>query len=940
LYPLEQSDDGVLRVADDLPTLNVDALKSLGDGGNVLNDVVALTDELGLAAQDEPPPLADIAMRLRELRPEWPWIDAPVLADRKTEPALSSLNPAGIYNYAVIAIGEKPTYTAGLERELKDLSKVTDSVLEGTALHEWLRGAVAAAPDGADQALLELVTLNTEQREGVRSALNAPLTVVTGPPGTGKSQVVTALLANCAWRGQRVLFASKNNKAVDVVEQRMNGLASRPTLIRLGSQRYEGRLAQFLMGLLSVTAGPEDQSEYDRATGHQKTLDTERGALQAAETAVIDARNEVDTRESEVEPWRTVFGDSLGHLKDVDLAALRLALGPLERAIARADRGRAGWFLRLVWFGVRAGRLRQLQASVRDASVLQALKPLQLAIPSGAVEEANIAAFTALERAVQARLGAIEAIQRYLEALQALEALPSVGILAEWHSKLTGKLAENGRHLWQAWARLQPVRLSANDRRALTQYQTVLQVVLDSTQARTEIPRASWRQYQELKAKVAHLIPCWAITSLSAHGKIPFTAGFFDLLVVDEASQCDIASVLPLLFRAKRVVVIGDPKQLAHITKLSARGDAQLQQKHGLPADLLQWSYAVHSLFALASTQGTSESIVALRDHHRSHADIIEFSNRAFYDGRLRVATHYDQLRMTDPGRPAVQWQPIQGMCERPEGGSVVNEPEARAVVALLRNLVLERHYRGSIGIVSPFRSQANRVRALVMMDSALADALAHSGFLSETAHQFQGDERDVMIFSPVVSRGIGAGALRFLRTNGNLFNVAITRARAALYVVGDKEAARESGVEYLAGFAKYVDELAVTDRVQDEFGESVVLGSDYPAVAKPELVSDWEKVFYRALFAAGLRAIPQYAIDNYILDFAVMEGQRKLNIEVDGERYHRAWDGELMRRDLMRNQRMMELGWDVKRFWVYQIRDQLPWCVEEVKKWIAAGSS
>jgi len=62
------------------------------------------------------------------------------------------------------------------------------------------------------------------------------------------------------------------------------------------------------------------------------------------------------------------------------------------------------------------------------------------------------------------------------------------------------------------------------------------------------------------------------------------------------------------------------------------------------------------------------------------------------------------------------------------------------------------------------------------------------------------------------------------------------------------------------------------------------------------------------------------------------------LDIEVDGERYHRNWDGELCRRDQMRNQRLIELGWDVQRFWVYEIRDDLDNCVNRVKTWLSEG--
>jgi very-short-patch-repair endonuclease len=82
-----------------------------------------------------------------------------------------------------------------------------------------------------------------------------------------------------------------------------------------------------------------------------------------------------------------------------------------------------------------------------------------------------------------------------------------------------------------------------------------------------------------------------------------------------------------------------------------------------------------------------------------------------------------------------------------------------------------------------------------------------------------------------------------------------------------------------------------------------------------------------------------QHCVERYDLDFAVLVGERCLNIEIDGERYHRNWDGELCRRDQIRNQRLMELGWDVMRFWVYQVRDDLDWCIGRVKYWIDRGN-
>ena len=203
--------------------------------------------------------------------------------------------------------------------------------------------------------------------------------------------------------------------------------------------------------------------------------------------------------------------------------------------------------------------------------------------------------------------------------------------------------------------------------------------------------------------------------------------------------------------------------------------------------------------------------------------------------------------------------------------------------------------------------------------------------FVVDTVHGFQGDERDVIVFSPVVSVGVGESTLRFLKGHGNLFNVAVTRARSELVVVGDRQAALDSGVGYLAAFAEYSQELGARSPAAPAAGDA---GPEYPPVARPELVSEWERIFYRALYAAGVRPVPQYEEAPYTLDLALFDGERKLDIEVDGENYHRNWDGELCRRDQIRSRRLSDLGWDIQRFWVYEIRDNLDASVARVKLW------
>jgi very-short-patch-repair endonuclease len=940
LFPFQDADSKYASptLSDDLPQLNFQALHSLSHSGetSLMEEAIQLAEELGLGnVAGDQPDLDELFARLREIRSDWDWQEAIDPYALGSGTPLANLSQQGIYNRAILVAAERAPYTKGLETELGMLQEVEESKYRGTALGSWLTSHTIESPPADQQALLEVLPLNSEQRQAVRQTLSNPLTVITGPPGTGKSQVVSSILVNAAWQGKTVLFASKNNKAVDVVETRVNSLGPRPVLLRLGAGEYQTRLADYLVSLLAASATADDHERYRECEAAHADLQQRSDALDAALRAVVQLRNEVDALEQRVEQVRHDIGEEVfGRSRYIDPERLKREAANVQRAIEQADRKRQSCLTRLFWLFVRAKRFEQLANIVEPFSRMS--EQLGLPLPEGAVDPSTIDDWVRYGEELTIRVSQVIEAQAYFSKLASLTQGHSIEDLSRLRRKLTEDLSANSETLWQAWLRLQPARMSPKQRKLLGDYSALLQMIVSANDQNRQLGRDVFRRYYQLFPQITSILSCWAVTSLSARWRVPFEPNFFDLLVVDEASQCDIASALPLLFRARRVVVIGDPMQLRHISTLSKQQDQQLLSKHGLVDEYPGWAYSPRSLFDLASGLCRSEDIVALRDHHRSHADIIEFSNATFYEGRLRVATRYDCLRRPWTDEPAVRWVHVHGRTVRPGTGGAVNEQEARAVVAEIERLI-NQGYRGSIGVVSPFRAQANRIRDLVSQHDGVSSRMADLDFLADTVHKFQGDERDVMIFSPVVSEGVPETALGFLRSNPNLFNVAITRARSALVVVGDHSAAMNCNVDYLVRFASYVDR--VRHSAQAAGPEAYIdHGPEYPAVARPELVSEWERLFYRSAYVAGLRLIPQYAVEKYLLDFAVVNGDRRLNIEIDGERYHRNWDGELCRRDEIRNQRLMELGWDVMRFWVYQVRDDLEQCIARVHQWVSGN--
>lgn len=922
------------RFMDELPVPNFSLLRSMamGDASAVIEEAARLDEELGLNnTLEDRPEIDELIERLVNIRPDWDWQEAIQPASCSSDVPLAEINKAGIYNRAIIVPGKRSPYTQGLESELKKLGEIKESELVNTVLGHWLSGVVGPAPAAIDQPLIEVLPMNSEQRAAVNSALVAQHTVVTGPPGTGKSQVVTNILINAAWRGMKVLFASKNNKAVDVVEARINGLGNRPVLLRLGSKEYQANLSSYLTAMLSGRVGEDDRLSYEEGLTRYKQLSANSRELDSLLKKTLEARNQVDRIEAEVETLREFFGPDRFNTLDANLVkAAADAIQQAALATDAVDPDKHGFFGKVVMKIVFAGRvatLRDVLGKVRPAAEHLKLAPIAIA------DDPNVGEIRLWLQKLDERQAAAQKVLAYQDALDVLRSRPAFEEISKQRHELNELIAENSTRFWQDWVQLTPSRLTAAQRKDIADYASLLQVMTgQDAQAVNSSVKAKARS---LQASVSSMFSCWAVTSLSARGRVPFEPGHFDLVVIDEASQCDIASALPLLFRAKRSVIIGDPMQLRHISALSKSKDSDLQTKYGLVENRASWMYSVNSLYDVAAAVADPTQIINLRDHHRSHSDIIEFSNRTFYGGKLRVATRYSHLKRPNNQEPGVIWQDVKGETIRPGNSSAQNPIEAKAVVEAIENLLVLRGYQGSVGVVTPFRAQAQLIQTFISQNPRISDACDRAELLVDTVHRFQGDERDVMFFSPVVAEGIQPGALSFLRSSGNLFNVAITRARGLLHVVGDRSAARTCGVDYLEAFAAYVDRLG-TPTAGAPNNANTPLSSEYPTVARPERVSDWERYFYRALYTAGIRPIPQYTVEQYDLDFALIVGDRKLNIEVDGERYHRSWTGELCLRDQLRNQRLIELGWEVKRFWVYEIRDRLPECVQIIRDWVA----
>ena len=701
---------------------------------------------------------------------------------------------------------------------------------------------------------------------------------------------------------------------MEVVESRLNALAPYPLAIRAGKRagdrNLRAEMLQLLSHVLTGTVLERDRSVEREAQAQLEEFEHRRNAVWHRVEELRTARNRVDQLDQLIEAARRRLPDEFwqnvaGIGEPPSLADTEQALQIVEDHLAP----HGSLWERLCKFFRRRREFRNVEQLV---SPLAQHHEVRGQLPQGKISLSGLPSWRDSLRLMADRLQATYQVGEYWQAFEALKQLFALEHLADELAEIEEQLNYWSARSVEAYTRLLPDRLKGETRQALSDYRATVQRLAED-QVGGQVYANLARQQERLFSLVSKALPVWCVTNLAARGSIPFDSGLFDLVVIDEASQCDIPSAVPLLYRARRVMVIGDGNQLRHIATLPVHRDQQLQEQYGVSLEQA-FTYENHSLFDLG-VRNAGDGMITLREHFRSHSQIISFSNHQWYGDVLEVCTDYRRLNCPNRCAPGICWTEVRGHVIRPTEGGAMNQIEADAIVNQIELLLVRDGFTGTVGVVTPFRAQAELIRALISRRLSESIRQRLNGSVAP-AHGFQGDERDVILFSPCVGGEMPRGAKRFLESTDNLLNVAITRARALLHVVGDMDACLNCGIPHLVRFAAYVRD---SGKGPEAFGDG------------DPSVGFLERPFQEKLEAAGLKPMPQYSEDQYSLDLAIIEGEFRLDIEIDGELFHREWDGSRCRSDLKRDRRLRERGWVIKRFWAYRIRDEMDVCAQEV---------
>ncbi|MDR3128509.1 MAG: DUF2726 domain-containing protein [Bifidobacteriaceae bacterium] len=274
----------------------------------------------------------------------------------------------------------------------------------------------------------------------------------------------------------------------------------------------------------------------------------------------------------------------------------------------------------------------------------------------------------------------------------------------------------------------------------------------------------------------------------------------YDYVIMDEASQIDLATFLLSLSCAKNIVVVGDAKQLANVIDLKTKKElSKISKKY---KSVLSPEYIFENNSTLSSVTKLFKDIVPiqlLEEHYRCHPKIIEFCNKTFYNNQLKIYTKTKSPSIS----PLKVFYTVKG------NHAAENKVNYRQIETIFKEVVDDRNMNlkdGSVGIITPYKNQASAIAEELKQNNATET-------LSSTVHKFQGRECDRIIFSTVDNK------ISDFASNPNSLNVAISRAKDQLVVVtnGNKNS-RNTGIDKLIDYIEYSNFEITTSEIRSVF--------------------------------------------------------------------------------------------------------------------------
>lgn len=844
---VEQLLEGLLEVVPSLPLTD--------EGLNIfLTTLKSLIPEIDISFDkkndvDEDNISADVAKDFYNEKINADNVDEIIEAEETKQKQIKKLEKISLTKQAAIILTKRPSVTAGVLHELTQIAEQPSGIYRETALNiineEYNLSKDKSVPikdmkEVKDFYPITPLSLSDSQEKVIKNIDNNKFIAVQGPPGTGKSQTIVNLVAHLIANGKTVLVASRMDKAVDVVAERLNELGAPYLALRAGRLNYQKQLSYQLQDLLSGKVDLDSEFEDSLFAGiddMKNHINMLKGAENKCEQ-IIKLENEWRNVSKETQMQENSVGEPQfikAPLKKFEIESIAVIIKTLENNVEKT-----GFFANIANFGgvnqlkkilklknfdVNYENLNRLKSELETAELVYKLRKIESDIQ---------------------KTGNLHVLSEQIKQMKKKQKPLAVNILKNRRREsLKGLLRDQ----------IKRQRLIVHAKSLVEKRQNLQSRILET---------------EDFKP-LLEAFPCWCVTTYAVSGSLPLKPGMFDVAIIDEASQCDIASCFPILYRAKKAVIVGDDKQLPHLSFLEKAKEQSFLSQYGIPDKYqLMWRFRTNSMFDLADYY--SMNSVMLDEHFRSLPPIIEFSNREFYGGRMRIMKK-------DTGLDKVI-EIVQVPDGKVDMDATRNLPEIEALVKYLYDIIVEDERKNpdnpvSIGVISPFRAQVEQLK--VSISKVISEHMIRKHQIEVgTAHTFQGDERDVILMSWAYADNSFPQSLVFLQ-KPNLFNVAVTRARNKVinFISKDvKELPDGLFRHYTAYVEEYQNKLEALKNCN--FDENIYKNSLEKEIA--EAIRNLDHEVKAGVEIAGLSA--DLLVDNkYIIEVDGVEDNKKSSV-------------------------------------------------------------
>ena len=745
------------------------------------------------------------------------------------------------------------------------LSKNYDSISEipeDCILSSFLNGTLPPSNNNSVNPDFFPFGFNLSQRNAVNTAFSNNLSVIEGPPGTGKTQTILNIIANAVLNGQSVAVVSSNNSATKNVYEKLekNGIEFIAALLGNSQNKQE---------FIATQKEIPDLSKFN-LTNIQKTEIKEKASTLVTQLSEnLDKKNELATLKLQIDNFKTEYA----HFKETHKAKTKKNV--------------------------------EFKKNITSEKILELWVSLEIV-------GKNQKKINFIKRFIYRLKYGIRDKAFYTNTLDKMIFICQ----SKYYPTKIRELSNRIEFLEHS------LKNFAFDSKMKEYTEISMQLLKAELSKRYNQQKREPYTISELRSKSSEFIKDYPVimsTTFSIRQSLS-DKFLYDYVIIDEASQVDLATGALALSCAKRAVIVGDTKQLPNVVTKEIKIETDtIFNSYKLKK---QYCYSNYSLLSSILELLPTVPKTLLKEHYRCHPKIIEFCNKKFYDNQLIVHTEYTTKR-----QPLIVYKTPQGNHAR----ELMNQRQIDIIKEeIMPNEKLENL---DLGIVTPSRNQTNALQTTFHGTSIKAD----------TVDKFQGRENDVIILSTVDN------VISDFTDNPNRLNVAVSRAiEQLILVVNGNESENDNNISDLIKFIEYNNFSIVQSELNSIFD---LLYKGYEEerakiIRKTGKVSEFDSENLMFGLIKEVLAdekflkydvIPHFPINQLIKDFSKLDEQETkfasnplthldfliynklgkipiLGIEVDGFEFHKLGTQQ-SRRDKMKDGILDKYNFPILRF-------------------------